>query len=111
MAPWRAIDGGVLIVARVTPRGGRDSIDGVDIMSDGREVLKIRVRAAPENSEANDAVVKLLAATLGLRRSDVEVAAGATARVKQIVLRGDADALMAALMQCSTRNMKGKEEK
>jgi uncharacterized protein (TIGR00251 family) len=97
MAPWRAAPGGLLVAVRVTPRGGRDAIDGVDVMADGREVLKIRVRVAPEGGEANAAAVKLLAQALKLRRTDIAVVAGATARVKQIELRGEAAPLAAAL--------------
>ncbi len=97
MAPWREARDGVVLVVRVTPRGGRDAIDGVEAMADGREVLKVRVRVAPEGGEANAAVIKLLAAALKLRRADIEVTAGATARVKQIALRGDARQLMDAI--------------
>lgn len=97
-APWRTVDGGVLLVVRVTPRGGRDALDGVDVMSDGRAILKLRVRAAPEDGEANAAVVKLLAAELKLRRSDIDISAGASARVKQVLLRGDPLKLTALLI-------------
>jgi uncharacterized protein (TIGR00251 family) len=95
--PWRVARHGVVVSVRVTPRGGRDSIDGIEVMADGRAILKLRVRVAPEGGEANAAVTKLLAAALKLRRSDVEVIAGATARVKQVELRGDATQLEAAL--------------
>ena len=96
--PWRAADGGVLLAVRVTPRGGRDALDGVDVMADGRAVLKLRVRVAPTDGEANAAVIKLLAAELKLRRSDIEINAGATARVKQVLLRGDPLKLAALLI-------------
>ena len=38
MAAWSAAPGGVTISVRLTPKGGRDSIDGIDTMSDGRAV-------------------------------------------------------------------------
>ena len=94
---WRTVDGGLMLAVRVTPRGGRDRIDGLDVMSDGREVLRLRVRAAPEDGEANAAVVRLMAATLKIPRGDVELVSGATARIKQLRLRGDAEWLAAAL--------------
>jgi uncharacterized protein (TIGR00251 family) len=108
LAPWRAIDEGILLVVRVTPRGGRDAIDGTEVMSDNREILKLRVRAAPESGAANDAVIELLAKTLKIRRSDIDIVAGVTARVKQIILRGNSDVLTTLLGRASIR-LKGKK--
>jgi len=39
---WSAAPNGVSINVRLTPKGGRDSIDGIETMSDGRAVLKAR---------------------------------------------------------------------
>jgi uncharacterized protein YggU (UPF0235/DUF167 family) len=96
-APWRAVAGGLEIRIRVTPRGGRDGIDGVDALSDGRSVLKVRVRAAPEDGAANDAVRQVLAKALGLPASAVNLQAGATARVKTFRVLGDPGRSAAAL--------------
>jgi uncharacterized protein YggU (UPF0235/DUF167 family) len=82
---------------RVTPRGGRDAIDGVEALSDGRRVLKVRVRAVPENGAANDAARRLLASALGCPVSAVDLAAGATARLKTFGVAGDPVRLAAAL--------------
>jgi uncharacterized protein YggU (UPF0235/DUF167 family) len=41
---------------RLTPRGGRDAIDGIEPLSAGRRVLKVRVRAAASEGEANAAL-------------------------------------------------------
>jgi uncharacterized protein len=38
---------------RLTPRSARDEIGGVDYLSDGRPVVKARVRVAPQGGEAN----------------------------------------------------------
>jgi len=46
--PWRFSSSGVSVSLRVTPRGGRDDIDGIETLSDGRSVLKVRVRAVAE---------------------------------------------------------------
>jgi uncharacterized protein YggU (UPF0235/DUF167 family) len=40
MDPWRTSSEGISVALRVTPRGGRDDIDGVETLSDGRSVLK-----------------------------------------------------------------------
>jgi len=44
--PWSPTANGISLTIRLTPKGGRDAIDGVDVLADGRPVLKIRVRAA-----------------------------------------------------------------
>ena len=51
-------------------------------------MLKVRVSAPPVEGEANAALEKLLAKALGLPKSAVAVAAGQTARVKQLAIRG-----------------------
>ena len=45
--PWRATLDGVVVACRLTPKGGRDAIDGVARLSDGSSVLLARVRSRP----------------------------------------------------------------
>src|SRR5690606_28251501 len=52
------------IAVRLTPRGGADRLDGWDRDTDGRPVLKARVRAAPTEGQANAALIVLIARTL-----------------------------------------------
>ena len=75
--PWRATLDGIVVACRLTPKGGRDAIDGVARLSDGTSVLLARVRSAPA--------------------SRVRVTAGAKSRVKQIAVTGDPTALIARL--------------
>lgn len=91
--PWTVTGDGLRLTARITPRGGRDAIDGVESLADGRPVLKVRVRAAPSDGEANAALVALLARELALPRSAVTLLAGATARLKTVALTGEAQSL------------------
>jgi uncharacterized protein len=97
VAAWNAGPDGVTISVRLTPKGGRDSIDGIETMSDGRTVLKARVRAAPHEGAANTALVALLAKSLGVPPRSVEIAGGATSRIKRVHVVGDASVLTAAL--------------
>ena len=87
--PWRYSAEGISIALRVTPRGGRDDIDGIEVLSDGRPVVKVRVRAIAEGGEANRAVTDLLAKALGVRKRDVRVLSGTTSRQKQVAVDGD----------------------
>lgn len=95
--PWRYSTDGVSIAVRVTPRGGRDDIDGIETMANGRSVVKVRVRAIAEGGEANRAVTELLAKRLGVPKRDVRVLSGTTSRVKQIAVDGDPTKLGAML--------------
>jgi len=95
--PWSASPGGVSLTVRLTPKGGRDAIDGIEMMSDNRTVLKIRVRAAPSEGEANAALIKLIAKAVGVPPRDVSLVAGATARTKRLNISGDGPTLVAAL--------------
>jgi uncharacterized protein YggU (UPF0235/DUF167 family) len=95
---WRETRNGVQIAVRLTPRGGRDELGGGEILSDGRCVLKARVRAAPTEGEANAALVRLLAEALGLPRSRISIAGGATARLKIVAVEGEAADLGRRLM-------------
>jgi uncharacterized protein YggU (UPF0235/DUF167 family) len=95
--PWSAVPGGVALNVRLTPKGGRDGIDGIATLADGRSVLQARVRAAPSEGEANDALLQLIAKTVGVPPRDVTLAAGATARRKRLTIAGNGPALIAAL--------------
>ena len=59
-------------------------------LSDGRRVLKVRVRAAASEGEANAALTKLVARTLGVPSRDVSLVAGASARLKRVRAAGAA---------------------
>ena len=89
MDPWRYSTAGISIALRVTPRGGRDDIDGIETLANGRSVVKVRVRAIAEGGEANRAVTDLLAAALGVPKRCVRVLSGTTSRLKQIAVDGD----------------------
>jgi uncharacterized protein (TIGR00251 family) len=95
--PWAAVAGGVALSVRLTPKGGRDGIDGIARMADGRSMLKARVRAAPSEGEANEALIRLIAKALGVPPRDVALAAGATTRVKRLTIAGDSPTLIARL--------------
>jgi uncharacterized protein YggU (UPF0235/DUF167 family) len=89
MNPWRYSAAGISVALRVTPRGGRDGIEGVETLANGRSVVKVRVRAIAEGGEANRAVAELMAKSLGVPRARVRILFGMTSRLKQIAVDGD----------------------
>jgi uncharacterized protein YggU (UPF0235/DUF167 family) len=76
------------LAVRLTPRGGADRIDGWASDCAGRPILKVRVRALPVEGEANAALEKLIAKTLAVPRSSVDIVAGQTARIKHLRIEG-----------------------
>lgn len=95
--PWTVTGDGIVLTVRLTPKGGRDAIEGIDQMADGRSVVKARVRAAASEGEANAALVSLIARTLAVPPSRVTLIAGAAARIKRLNVMGDTGAIAAAL--------------
>ena len=93
--PWRQTLDGVVVACRLTPKGGRDAIDGVATLSDGARVLLARVRSAPEEGHANEALCRLIAEKLGVAPSRVRLVAGAKSRVKQVAVTGEPVELLA----------------
>jgi uncharacterized protein len=89
MDPWRYSTQGISVALRVTPRGGRDEVDGIETLADGRTVLKVRVRAIAEGGGANRAVTEVLASALGVPKARVRILSGVTSRLKQIAIDGD----------------------
>jgi hypothetical protein len=87
----------LLLTVRLTPKAGRDAIDGIEQMADGRSVLKARVRAAASDGEANAALLRLVARSLAVAPRQVSLIAGATARLKRLKIEGSAPALARSL--------------
>ena len=78
---------------RVQPRAKRNRVEAIE---KGR--LKVYVTAPPEGGKANEAVITLLAKTLGVLKSSVRIVRGHTARDKRLrVDDARADEALAAL--------------
>ena len=90
----------VRLAVRVTPKGGRDAVDGWALDPAGRVYLKVRVSAAPSDGEANAALIAFLAKTLKRPKSALRIASGETSRLKVVEIEGlDEAQLVAALGQ------------
>ncbi|CAN5630545.1 DUF167 domain-containing protein [soil metagenome] len=68
----------------MTPRGGSDAVEGVGV--DGE--LRVRVSAPPLDSQANRALLELLAAELRVGLSRVTLEKGTTGRHKRLRVEG-----------------------
>jgi len=87
---------GATLKVRVAPGASREQVVGPH-----GDALKIAVREPPEKGRANDAVVRLLAAALGAKPSDVEVVRGHASRDKVVLFRGLGEAEVRARLKGS----------
>jgi uncharacterized protein (TIGR00251 family) len=72
-----------LLQVKVAPGASREAILGWL-----GEALKVSVSAPPDKGRANDAVVALIAARLGLPRRAVSIASGLASTRKQLRIEG-----------------------
>jgi hypothetical protein len=73
----------VLLSLKVQPRASRNEIGGVI----GNE-LRVKITAPPVDSAANEALARLLAETLDVPRSRVELVRGHASRHKAVRIHG-----------------------
>jgi uncharacterized protein (TIGR00251 family) len=78
----------VTLLVRLTPRGGRDAVEGWILDADGRPRLKIRVASAPVDGAANAALVRFVAKALARPPSAVRLVSGERARIKRLEIDG-----------------------
>jgi len=95
---WRAERGGVSLLVRLTPKAARDAVEGITDTAEG-PALKARVRAVPEDGEANAAVGRLVAEWLDVPRKSVALISGGKSRVKRLAVTGDVAALEARIRE------------
>ncbi|MEX0326469.1 MAG: DUF167 domain-containing protein [Puniceicoccaceae bacterium] len=69
---------------RVIPNAGRDEVVGLQ-----DDVLKVKVRAIPEDGRANAALCETLAKAAGCRAREVRIVRGQKSRTKLVELPGE----------------------
>jgi uncharacterized protein len=89
MKPYTAVEGGVRLALRLTPRASRDGVEGIMQDVDGRPLLKLRLAAPPVEGAANKTLIAFLGKTLSLRKADITIRSGETSRTKILHLSGE----------------------
>ena len=92
MKPYAAVESGVRLALRLTPRAAKNGVDGIAQDADGRPLLKLRLVAPPVEGAANQALIAFLAKSLSLRKADISIRSGETSRIKILHLAGDSTA-------------------
>ena len=76
-------NGSVTFKVRVVPRASRSEVVGEH---DG--AMRVRIAAPPVDGAANEALIRLLAQTLRVSRSDIEITAGRSGKLKTVRVVG-----------------------
>lgn len=97
--PWAPQQDGLKLFVKLAPKAGKERLLGLEGTPAGRLRLKVAVTAPPEKGKANAALIALLAKRLGLAKSRLRIASGATNREKTIMIEGDAAELTARLRE------------
>jgi uncharacterized protein (TIGR00251 family) len=71
------------LALKVTPRARSEGIEGLNTAGE----LVVKVRAAPEDGRANDAVIAMLAEAFSLPKSALAIVRGSTGRHKIVAYR------------------------
>jgi uncharacterized protein len=88
---------GTILPVRAQPGARKNEIRGEQ---DGQ--LKVCVTQSPERGKANKAIVELLAKSLGLKKSQIELISGETSHQKRFLVRGLDPKKLAALIDVAT---------
>jgi len=104
-ALFETCDGGVRINLRVTPKAAQNKIQSVMRDADGNLLLKVAVTTVPEDGKANKAVIKLLAKSFGIAKSDIVLLSGETSRVKKLFLRIDRATAVALITKLGLKTL------
>ncbi len=95
--PFAAAPGGVRVFVRLQPGARREGVAGIEQAADGTAVIRAAVTAPPAGGRANARLIAFLAKTWRLPKSAFEITAGARARRKTLLLKGEPQAILPAL--------------
>ena len=95
--PFAAVEGGVKLAIRLSPKASRNQIEGVFIDVDGQAVLKASVTTVPENGKANKSLIKLLSKELKLVKTMISLVSGSKDRNKVLMITGETNDLLSKL--------------
>ncbi len=87
-------DNHVIFNVKVVPRASKSEIVG-----EMNGALKVRIASPPVDGAANAELIKLLAITFAVSKSEVEILSGETSKTKQIRIINSTSEKVAAVLQ------------
>jgi len=85
---------GVILPVRAHAGARKNGVGG-----EHNGMLRVAVTAAPEKGKANKAIIEVLAETLGLSKSSIELVAGETSSQKRFLIVGGKEEVLRAAIE------------
>ena len=79
----RETKNGVVLRIHVVPKSAKSEISGIQ-----DDALKLKITAPPAEGQANEACIRFLSDTLGVRKSRITIVSGHKSRKKTIAIEG-----------------------
>jgi uncharacterized protein YggU (UPF0235/DUF167 family) len=89
----------ITLEIKVRPNAGSTFIEKVNVQSDALLDLHMNVKEAPENNEANRAIIKFISKLLSLHSDDVSLISGAKSKSKSFQVRNWKPTMVLTLQQ------------
>lgn len=78
-----------ILQIKVIPSSSANKIAGKFIDEKNREYYKINIKAPPEDGKANQELIKFLAKEFKIKKSQITIVSGETARMKLVEIEKD----------------------
>ena len=73
----------MILTVKVIPNSRKNSLEGFQ-----GDILKVRIKAAPEKGKANEELIEFLADSLHVPKRDIQIISGHSSRIKKIEIKG-----------------------
>lgn len=96
-----------LFIYASPPKAAHNGVDGIDRLADGQCVLKIRLRAAPHEGEANAALCRFIADLSHQPARMIKLTKGSKSRIKSVHISGNPSEILERLIAALPSSTKG----
>jgi uncharacterized protein (TIGR00251 family) len=87
--PLRETSKGIELFIKATPKAAKNRFGGIIEDNHKRHALKVYVTAPPEDNQANQAIIELIAKQFKLAKSQISLVNGAMSREKTLLIEGE----------------------
>jgi uncharacterized protein (TIGR00251 family) len=85
---------GIVVHLKVTPNASKNKICDVIDGTFGNKLLRIRVKATPEDGNANKELIRFLAKEWRISSFSISLLSGQTSRIKTLLIKADVENML-----------------